>query len=81
MPAKSPRTRGRSSEPLALILWAVVVCVSLLSVFVQVLHEQMERGEQFRQAQRAGAAPNSRGSQRKAPGSEPPLFVGASLHP
>ena len=56
-PATNP-LRARLAEPTAedsrlwLLVWALVVFISLLSFYVQVLHEQVDRGERFRQAQR-----------------------------
>lgn len=36
------------TAPRAVMAWATVVAIALLSFFVNVLHEQVQRGESFR---------------------------------
>jgi hypothetical protein len=59
-----------------LMVWALAVCVSVLSLYVQVLHQQVEQGRQFHQAQRAGTA--MRSAEAHAPGK--PVVVSANLY-
>ena len=73
-PATNP-LRARLAEPTAedsrlwLLVRALVVFISLLSFYVQVLHEQIDRGERFRQARRhaAQAGPQARAEARRLP--------------
>lgn len=64
-PASAPWTSG-----LALAAWGLVLSVGLLSFFVHLVHEQVERGQQLHQTQRGGAT---------APMAASPLLAGASL--
>jgi len=48
-----------------LVLWTLILAAALLAFFVQLLNEQVLRGEMFREEQRAGAlrpAPRTAGS-------------------
>ena len=63
--------RKRTLSLLPLLLCALVMAIALLSYYIQVINEQVQRGEQLRQAQRA--APTSYGfaGQGHAPALEP----------
>lgn len=47
LPGRANRSRGR-----ALLACALVVALALLSLYVQVLHDAIERGQQLREDQR-----------------------------
>ena len=47
---ESPLERQQAASLLPLLSFGLVVAVSLLSLYVQVLNEQMQRAELFRQA-------------------------------
>lgn len=75
--ATSEKTSG-----LALVVWGLVTCVAMLSFYGHLVHKQVERGENLRQAQRAGLYTVQEGSllrpkqaRRAVPGQ---LIAGAS---
>jgi hypothetical protein len=61
-----------------LLVWALVVLVSLLSVYVQVLHEQIDRGERFRQAQRSAVVVGKSKAKHRADDARPAPVVVAN---
>lgn len=48
------RGTSRHTPGVALIVGGLVICVCLLSFYGYLVHKQVERGDTFRQAQRAG---------------------------
>ena len=51
LPLRSPR-RSREALRWPLLLWAVVLLVTMLSFYVHLLNEQIQRGERLRASQR-----------------------------
>jgi hypothetical protein len=77
--AQSPRVPQQAASLLPLLSFGLVVAVSLLSLYVQVLNEQMQRAELFHQAFLASAASQTvAAAARVSTPTHPPVLQTAS---